>query len=209
MYKKTILYTSLILIIILVFLFNKNNFYLSKDSINNKIKIAVCPTYLYLIGDIYKSGNYKIIPAKTTAESIDLFQNKQVDIILSGRTLKPNEPKMKSLIIDQGYSFLAKMETTIYNENLDDITFYTDLDIKKIKKDININRVNKVEDVYDYLDKGIIITSWENTDYNKAKIVHVLENNGERLKISRRPTIYFPEIYTKEAQDLLLIIKNK
>jgi hypothetical protein len=55
-----------------------------------------------------------------------------------------------------------------------------------------------VEDIYEYLDKGIVITSWENTDYRRTAIVHVIEDNQERLALSRRPTLYCPKFCQKE-----------
>jgi len=53
--------------------------------------------------------------------------------------------------------------------------------------------ISQVENVYQYMDEGIIITSWENTDYNRAEIIHLLENNGRRVKLSRQATAYYKD----------------
>ncbi|MDD3284167.1 MAG: hypothetical protein PHZ07_01075 [Patescibacteria group bacterium] len=175
-----------------------------------KIKIAACPTCYELLKNI-DNNKYEIIRTNSTSESIELLENKLVDIILGGRTLKPEEPKLDSLVISDGYSFLGNQEITIYIDELKKYSIYTDLDIESIKNNISIQKIKKVDNIYDYLDKGIVITSWENTDYTKAKIVHVLEDNGNRLKLSRRPTVYCNgSCYNKINKDLInnLIINN-
>jgi len=200
---SAILILTLGVIVFLFFLIRNGADYLDSGS---KIRIAVCPTFLSLVKDISESKKYEIILTRSTAESVDLFKNKKVDIILAGRTLKPGEPEMSALVIRDGYSFLGNREITIYNHELAEMIFYTNLDIEKIKDNLPIGKIYKVENVYNYLQKGIVVTSWENTDYNRAKTVHVLKDNGNRLELSRRPTIYFPEVYRQEVQDIISYI---
>jgi len=197
---------------IFIFLFIKNSdssqLTLNEPQIQEKIKIAACPTCFELSKKLDRE-KYQIIKTSSTSESIDLLNKGQADMILAGRTLKPNEPEFDSLLIAEGYSFLSSQESIIYLDQLNDFNIYTDLDAEVLKNMFPIQKIEKIDDIYEYLDKGIVITSWENTDYIKASIVHVLENNGERAKLSRRPTVYCPSICGKEAQELVLLLENK
>ncbi len=177
-----------------------------KEVVFEKIRIAACPTCFEIAKNV-NTDKYKIIKTSSTAESLALLQDKKVDMILAGRTLKPNEPQMDELLIKQGYSFLSDKEDVVYTDQLKDRIIYTDLDIENIKNVLSLQVIEQVDNVYDYLNKGIIITSWENTDYAQAKIVHVLERSGERFKLSRQPTIYCPHVCGQEARELALSIK--
>lgn len=172
-----------------------------------KIKVAACPTCFGFTKNI-DTEKYEIIKTASTAESLAMLQNQKVDMILAGRTLKPNEPQMDRLLIKEGYSFLSDKEYSIYIDQLKNQTIYTDLDIEVIKNIMPLQKIEQVNNIYDYLDKGIVVTSWENTDYTKAKIVHILENNGERFELSRQPTVYCPNYCGKEAQELALLINK-
>ena len=212
-YKKNLLVilSFIILIFILFFVLNKkddNYFSFSVFSKQEKIKIAACPTCFELVKSI-NTDKYEIIRTESTAESVSLLKNQEVDMILAGRTLKSNEYKADSLLIEEGYSFLKNQEAIILIDQLKDYTVYTDLNIEKIKNSFSLSKIEQVKDVYDYIDKGVVITSWENTDYSRAEIVHILERNGERVKLSRQPTIYCPNVCGKEASELALLINNK
>ncbi len=183
----------IIFFIIRFYLLNINNNINIEDKTNqNKIRIAVCPTfYDYGLENFFNS--YELIKTNSTAESLNLLNNNYVDYILAGRKLKPNEKafNLEGKILEKiGYSFLSNIINNIEIKDFDDYIFYTDLDLSEIKKDLNINNIEKVENVYIYLNKGIIITSIENTDYNKTNLVHVFELNGDRLKLSRTPILY-------------------
>lgn len=156
-----------------------------------KIKVAACPTCFEMVKNV-KADKYEIIKTRTTAESIALLENGQADIIMAGRTLKPNEPNLDHLLIDEGYSFLSSQTKTILADQLSDYDIYTDLETEALEKKLSVEKIQKVDNIYEYLDKGIIITSWENTDYTKANIVHVLEKDNKRMALSRRPAIYCP-----------------
>jgi len=91
-------------------------------------------------------------------------------------------------------------------KDLNRYDIYTNLDVALIKKLFSVEKVHQVDDVYESLDKGIVITSWENTDYARAEIVHVLQDSGEREPLSRRPTLYFSQAHAKEANDLKALL---
>ena len=182
-----------------------SNITVDKIPAQELIKIAACPT-CYELSKQLDLAKYQVIKTGSTAESLALLASGQVDMILAGRTLKPHEPQMDGLLIDEGYSFLSNSGGTIFVDQLNNYNIYTDLDSAELKQKLPIGKIQTVDNVYEYLDKGIIITSWENTDYNKAKIVHVLESSGERVKLSRRPTIYCPHLCDASAQELALYL---
>ena len=86
---------------------------------------------------------------------------------------------------------------------------FTDLETDKIRNIFDLDDVLKVEDVYEYLSLGIIITSWDNTDYSKAEIVHVLQENGKRVMDSRRPTVYCKKTCENDKINELVKILSK
>jgi hypothetical protein len=174
-----------------------------------KIKIAVCPTYHKMAKNI-NAEEYEFVETNSTAESLNLLKNNTVDMILAGRVLKPSEPKLKSLLIKkEGYSFLSDQVKKVSVKDLNNYDIYTDLlDVALVKENFSIKKVHQVDDVYKFLSKGIVITSWENTDYARAEIVHVLESSGERAMLSRRPTLYFSMVYEKDANKLMSVLKQ-
>lgn len=216
--NKSTFIISLITILSIIFIIlivkyninvNNNTIGQSVDTINNKLAIAVCPTYYEEINKLDHS-KYTIIPTISTAESIQLLNNNQADIIISGRILKPNEPNLEKHIVSKNisFSFISDKEQTIYENNLSDYKFYTDQDINEIQSNINLNNIEKVNDVYTYLNKGIIITDWTNTDYQRSSIVHILDQHNQRLKISRRPTAYCPNNCQLAIEDIYFILNN-
>lgn len=151
-------------------------------------RIAACPTFWDTIYQMDVLGR----ETQSTSESLHLLNRGYVDYVLAGRTPKPWEFQGNYIILWSGYSFLSKQSQTISDEELQTMKFYTDLgDIENIKKIFWIQNVEKVEHVYDYNQGNIIITSWENTDYSKADVVHVLHSNWERYIESRIPILYY------------------
>lgn len=214
MKNKIITLIVLVLVIIagfFIFNFNRQNKdqnVMKESLVQEKIKIAVCPTY-YELSDKLDINKYQIIKTNSTAQSVNLLNNNEVDIILSGRTLKPDEPQLNHLLIGDGYSFLSNQELTIYIDQLNQYNIYTDLsNTEELKEKLFTKKIETVKNVYEYLDKGIVITSWENTDYDKIKIVHLLEENGERVKLSRRATVYYKDAYVEQAQDIVSFLKQ-
>lgn len=167
----------------------RENLEVKKDL--KQIKIAICPTYQYLKEEINNYG-YEVVKTKSTAQSINLLRKGEVNIVLSGRKPMPNESDLayKIILLPNRYSFLSKNSKTVFSEELKSLVVYTDQDTQAIKTIFNIDNVKKVENVYMFLDKGIVITSWDNTDYKKASVVHILENNKNRHQNSRIPIIY-------------------
>jgi hypothetical protein len=155
-----------------------------------KKKIAVCPTFFNLLRNNSELSSLEIIKTKSTAESLSVLDNNLVDYSLAGRILKPEEKKFPYKIIGAGFSFMSENEITLKEEDLKKEKFYTDLDVENLKNIFKINQLEKVESVYEYSKRGIIITSWENTNYEKAQIVHILNEDGTRNILSRIPIIY-------------------
>lgn len=170
------------------------------------IKIAACPTYLDKIKGV-DPEKFKVVETGSTAESISLLQAGQADMVLAGRTLKPNEPRMDHIVIGEGYSFLSADRGVVYKDELPNHDIYTNLDPEALKDIFPVQKIEQVDNIYGYLDQGIVITSWENTDYTKAGIVHLLERNGERVKLSRRPTLYCPDNCGGQAEELASLLK--
>ncbi|MDZ7612280.1 MAG: hypothetical protein U5L10_05965 [Candidatus Moranbacteria bacterium] len=174
--KNKIIIPLILIIVIVIGLFifiDKKENHQSSASLpetQEKIKIAACPT-CYELSKKLDLEKYQVIKTSSTAQSIALLESGRADMILAGRTLKPNEPQMDYLLIDDGYSFLSNQEITIFVDQLNDYNIYTDLDEKKLKQKFPIAKIQTVDNVYEYLDKGIIITSWENTNYNQAEII--------------------------------------
>ncbi len=85
------------------------------------------------------------------------------------------------------------------------------MDVESLENELSIDNIidniQEVKNVYEHLNDGIVITSWENTDYAKANIVHVMKDNGERIKLSRRPTIYCPDFCGEEARAVAMLLK--
>jgi hypothetical protein len=207
---------SIIIITILSFLLVGGVFAIvSKRQVNHsvnevltqeKIRVAACPTCFDIIKNI-NTDKYEVIKTNSTAESLVLLQDQKVDMILAGRTLKSSEPQLDRILIKEGYSFLSEKNMTVHLDQLKDRVIYTDLDIGMMKNDLSLQKIERVSNVYDYVDKGIVVTSWENTDHTKANIVHVLEKSGKRFALSRQPTIYCPHVCGHGAQEIALSIK--
>ncbi len=208
---KIITFTGLAVIMMAITAVSGFNLKSGADSVNEsneKIRIAACPS-CYKVAGRLDTARYKIIPTQSTSQSIALLQAGQADMILAGRTLKPGEPLLDSVALGEGYSFLGSEEISIRSSQLDDYTFFTDLDAEKISTLFGITNVTHTDDVYEYLEKGIVLTTWENTDYGKARVVHVIENDGQRFALSRRPTLYCPKTCDDEtASQFILAVKD-
>ncbi len=172
---------------------------------NNKldqIKIATCPTFQRF----FENTNFSLTKTNTTSQSFSLLENGHVNYIIWWRKAKWWEYYQDYKILGQGYSFLAKQSTIIWSQELQTINFYTDLDdVESIKEIFWIKNLEKVENIYNYIDQNIIITSRENTDYTRWDIIHVLHPNWERYIQSRIPILYCRNICEK---DVINIIKN-
>jgi hypothetical protein len=151
------------------------------------IKIAVCPTFYKVVAN---SDEAIAVKTGSTAGSLDLLAKGEVDYVLAGRILKPGESSFPYEIIGGGYSFLASKEKTITEEGLRKYNVYTDIDVEEVSQIFDLDNVYYVNDVYNYLEKGIIITSWNNTDYLRAETVHLVDENGNHVPKSRLPILF-------------------
>lgn len=161
----------------------------------DKKRIAVCPTFYKHLENIDQDV-FDIYFTNSSSESFYLLENNQVDLVLSGRTLKPGERSFLNKVLgdyNNHYSFLSATEKTIYSDQLSFYNFYTDLDKEKIKQELGLENIEKVDNIYEFLNKGIVITSWERTDLSRSEIVHVFNIDGSRLELSRIPIIYYNE----------------
>lgn len=171
-----------------------------KSLSQEKIKIAVCPTY-FKIAEKINTEKYEIIKTDSTAGSLALLDNQKVEMVLSGRVLKPEEPQFSSEIIGFGYSFISDKELLIQEKEMRDYNFFTDFSSSEIIDKFSYiipDKISEVENVYNYLDRGIIITSVENTDYSKSEIVHIYKEDGSRHRFSRTPIIYYSDSLNRD-----------
>ncbi len=162
---------------------------LQKDE--SEIIVAACPTFHYMLEKI-ESNKVKVIKTESTGESLSLLDQEMVDLVISGRALKSTEPKFSFKKIGHGYDFIFSKEVFILEEEMQFIPFYTDLPLENIIEDfpfISEDNLKKTEDIYSVLDKGVVITSLEGEI--RGEIVHVLQGNGERVRLSRLPRLYY------------------
>ncbi len=163
------------------------------------IRAASCPTFwnkLYLL----ELNGMSITKTSSTSESIDLLESGVVDVFISGRALLPDDPELLKKIIGPGFSFISDQGMIVPLESFNKHQFYTDQNKDEVIGNfsgITDDNLKGVEDVYGYLDYGIVITSLENTDYSRSEVVHVVDRDGSRYRYSRTPTLY----YTDEVGD--------
>lgn len=184
--------------------------FLSKSEESMQIRVAICPNYHYL-EDFLTENNYQVIKTNSSSESFNLLKNHSTDLILTGRTAKPSEviPNLDFIVIgEEGYSFLSRELVVIQHSQMADLYFVTDLDEERLKNIFPIKNIKKAEDIYNFTDDEILITSWENTDFNKAEIIHVLKDNGQRDPLSRRLSIYYLKTNESLALNLSNLIKS-
>lgn len=183
-------------ILVLIFILNKNE---------KIVKIAVCPSFYNSLKNGLDKDYYSVILTNSTSESLALLSQKKVDYALGGRILRPEEPRFNYRIIGDGFSFLAFKELTIYDYNLSLYPIFTDLDTNLVKENFGSLDISLVDDVYEYLEAGVIITSWDNTDYSRASIVHLLKVDDSRNLKSRLPIVY---CYNNCQKNVVSEIKN-
>ncbi len=176
-----------------------------------KIRIATCPTY-YEVGENMNTEEYEVIKTASTAESLSLINNDEVNMILAGRMLKPEEPQLLFEISGVGYSFISDKELSIQEEEIAAYNFYTDLSSNYIIDTFShmiSDNVSEVENIYSYLDQGIGITSAENTDYSRGNLVHIYNRDGTRLSFSRTPILYYSDpSHEYEAKNIIAQIRS-
>lgn len=173
--------------------------------------VAVCPTFYYMAEGMENNSKINIIKTGSTSESLGLFKGGTVDFIVSGRALKKGEPQLPSIKIGKGYDFIFKNEIVIYEKEMGDFLFYTNLSKEEIVQEfeyISEKNLIEVENIYEYLNEGIVITHLN--DFSKGEIVHILKENNSRVRLSRLPRIYYRnDNLVKEAGLIEIEIKNQ
>ncbi len=203
---------GIIIVVIIIFtgffLWNESNKLPATVFKAEELKIAACPTFYYMLNDLEDEG-MTTVKTSSTAESIALLSDGKVDFFISGRAPMPGEPDFFYEVIGPGFSFIYKDEIFIFEEEMSHVPFYTDLSVEKIRNKFPLlaENLQEVEDVYNHLEEGIGITSLENTDYSKSRVVYVLQEDGTKSRYSRVPTLYYlsDEDYYLKIKE---IIKN-
>ena len=177
-----------------IFFINQNKGGSGENIESRKISIAVCPTY-YSLADSLDKTEYKIIKTGSSSESLGLLRNNRVEYALSGRPLKPDEGTFqREFIAKNGYSFVGQQEQTINKNNLSDEILCTDLNKIQIEAELGIENIRQMKDASSCPANGIIITSWDKTDYSKSEIIHIVNDDGSRYLLSRTPILYCHDI---------------
>lgn len=178
----------------------------NEENIVDIISIAACPTFYYRLGNLKNNENYSIILTDSTAVSLEMLANLEVDYAIGGREIMPYEPNFNYQAIGEGFSFISNETLVIYDYELSSYLIYSDLDKEILIENFGDLDYNIVEDVYEYLKDGnLIITTWENSDFNKAKIVHLLKADNLRNIKSRLPTVFCQKTCNN---DIIENIKN-
>ncbi len=181
--NKNIIIIGIVILLVFVF-FQKEE--------DNKIIIASCPTFHHILDDF--GDNVDSFKTKSTSESITLIKSGKVDAIITGRPLKDGEPILDCIKIGNGYDFVSKNEIIIIEDEMRDYLFYTNLDPEIIISDfenITENNLSRVGDIFEFLDKGIVITSLDNILIGET--VHILNRYGNRIELSRLPRFCFSD----------------
>ncbi len=174
---------------------------------NEKVfSVAACPTFHSKVDELKKSKKINIIKTNSTAESLKLIGSKEVDLIISGRALKKEEPKLLFEKIGPGYDFIFDKELVIFEKEMQFVPFYTDLNLEKIINDfkyISENNLTKIEEPKNYLNKGVVISFLN--DYLIGESVHILNEDKSRVYLSRLPRLYYQPDFPK---DVIIEIKE-
>jgi hypothetical protein len=193
--KKIFVFFLFLLLIIATFLLK------SKDE---KLFIAVCPTYQYISEKIKDNESIVIVKTDSTAESLKLIKAGEVDAVISGRALKKEEPQLLSQVIGEGYDFIFKNEIIIFEEEMEFVPFYTNLQTDQIIdnfKYLSEENLTKIENIEDYLERGVVITSLDG--FLIGEPAHILKEDNSRAFLSRLPRIYYSENFPSQHIDFL------
>ena len=208
--KKNLLAIVFGLAIIFAAYSSINDVSLLRAEVGNGYSVAGCPTHHSLLPGL-DNGDFKTVRTASTGESVRLFRREDVDFIISGRKLKPNEPDLESEKLGEGYSFLAESTLSITEDEMADLQFFTDQNPEKLVSEfegLSKENLKYVEYPYTRIDDGIVITSFENTDYSKGELVHIYDGFGRRVEKTRRPTLFFREEDRDKAEEIINLIKK-
>ncbi|MCF7845289.1 MAG: substrate-binding domain-containing protein [Candidatus Pacebacteria bacterium] len=219
--KKTVIIFSITLIFLFIIAFlvlskeneeTKDEFIKeSSELVIGKIKVAVSPTFYYLFQDLKENNNIEVFETDSTLEGLDLMERGVVDVAVLGRPLREEELSLLSEVVGGGYDFIYKEEMVISEEEMSEIVFYTDLETEEVINDfkqITSRNIVKIEDIENYIEKGIVITSIDGLLVRE--LVHVLKDDGSRVRLSRLPRVYYFEETPRKNLDYLIdLIEDK
>lgn len=158
-------------------------------------EIASCPTFWHMLEGLEDEDLEKYY-TESTGQNVQGVLSGDIDAFISGRALHPEEPDLNRKILGPGFSFISDESREVFVGSLDEYEFYTDESKEEVIdsfEGITDDNLHRVEDVYGYLENGLVITSLENTDYSRGEIVHVLYENGSRHRYSRTPALYYTD----------------
>jgi hypothetical protein len=163
------------------------------EEISSVKRIAICPTMDRVISKEIVYDEYFFVNVDSTSEAVLLLNNGEVDYVISGRIPSAEEGIGEYLHLYDGldrFSFLSNIREFVYTLELNSYPIYTDLEEGILEDMFSLNDINYVEDVYEYLDEGIVVTTWQNTDYTKGSLVHIMDSGTSRNIFSRLPTLF-------------------
>ncbi len=166
----------------------------TKAEEKEEVVVAACPTFYYLLEKIEDKEHVVAIKTNSTAETVSLLQEEKIDFGIGGRPLTEKEEKIKHLVIGKGYDFIATQGFTLPEQEMAYFTFYTNLEKEEILRDfqyIKEENLVKINNIHDYLNKGVAITKIEERMPQGAESVHIVKENGQRVRLSRKPRVFF------------------
>lgn len=189
-----------ILVLILVFFIAMSSYAFGAGELifnpdNDNLTIVGCPSYHKNFPALQDEG-FRVIRSGSVTESIQLLESERADFAIIGRKLKPDEPQFLDLKLRDGYLFLNEEGSSITESEMSSFDFYTDLDRGEIAAtfpEISEDNLIYEKDPYTKTGKGIVVTSYENTDYSNANPVYIYDGFGRRVENSQRPTLIFSD----------------
>lgn len=157
--------------------------------------VAICPTMDRVMSKEIVLNEYTFVNVGSTSEAVSLLNEGYVDYAISGRIPMEEEGMGEYAHLRRGdgqerFSFLSNIVEVVNTSELNNYEIYTDLEEGVLEVIFDLERIEYVENIYDFSSNGILITSWENTDYTRASIVHIMENETSRNIFSRLPTLF-------------------
>lgn len=195
--KKYILF--FILFVSLVYVFQEGS--VEKE----KLVATACPTFYFVLDEIESRFDIESIRTKSTAESLILLEKGLADIAFVGRGSFNDEVNSFFEQIGPGYNFNYQEEIVVLDEEMSLFDFYTNLPVDEIIEKFNgisSENIFYKENVCDYLDKGITVTSLENSC--ESNFVHIFKKNGARVDLSRVPLVHYLNDETKNKSEQLI-----
>ncbi len=164
-----------------------------------EITVASCPTFYYMLDKIDDIDWVNTIKSGSTAESLEYYKKGEADVVISGRPLSEDEPKLLAEKIGRGYDFIFMESFPMWEEEMELITFYTNLDKQQIIDDfqyITEDNILKLEgDVEDYITESVVITILD--DHMIGGTANIFKSDQSRVRMTRLPRIYYDDKINK------------